>query len=218
LGVLLVEDDPLLGEGMRLALERVGHAVTWARDGEEALAAADAHTYSCILLDLRMPRLNGLQALKQMRARGDQTPVIVVTANERVNEKVESLDAGADDYLVKPFDLEELLARVRAQIRRRDRRVSDVLSAGAVTLNLGGRTATLDGRAVPLTAKEFRILAHLMRRPGGFRSKDELEAALYDHNADVESNTIEVTIYALRRKFGARFIVTGRGLGYMVPR
>lgn len=218
MGVLLIEDDPLLGEGMRVALERVGYAVTWAKDGEEALAAASTQTYSCVLLDLRMPRLGGLDALKQMRARGHRTPVIVVTANERTAQKIESLDAGADDYLVKPFELEELLARVRAQIRRHDGRMTDVLTAGPVSLDIVGRTATLNERPVALTAKEFRVLAHLMRKAGSFRSKEELEAQLYNHDADVESNTIEVAIYSLRRKLGARFIVTGRGLGYMVPK
>jgi two-component system, OmpR family, response regulator len=218
MGVLLVEDDPQLGEGMRRALERVGYAVTWTRDGEGALAAARTQDYSCVLLDLRIPRLSGVDVLKQLRARGDRTPVIVVTANERTNQKIQSLDAGADDYLVKPFDLEELLARVRAQIRRHDGRTSDVLAAGDVRLDLAGRTATQRDVPVALTAKEFRVLAHLMRRAGGFRSKEELESQLYDGDADVESNTIEVTIYALRRKLGAGFIVTGRGLGYMVLR
>ena len=218
MSVLLVEDDPFLGEGMHRALERVGYAVTWAKDGEEALAAVRTQKYSCMLLDLRMPHLNGLEALKQMRARGDRTPVIIVTANERADQKVEGLDAGADDYLVKPFDLDELLARVRAQIRRHDGRTSDTIAAGDVCIDLAGRTATLAGEPMLLTAKEYRVLAHLMHKAGSFVNKQELENALYDDKADIESNTIEVTIYALRRKFGARFIMTGRGLGYMVSR
>lgn len=216
--VLLVEDDPLLGEGMHRALERSGYAVTRAKDGEEALAAASTTIYSCILLDLRMPRMNGLDALKQLRARGDRTPVIVVTANERTDQKIEGLDAGADDYLVKPFDVDELTARVRAQIRRQDNRSSDTLICGPVCLDLAGRTVTLNGKSLAVTAKEYRVLAHIMRRAGSFVAKQELEETLYDHDAEVESNTIEVTIYALRRKLGARFIITGRGLGYMVSR
>lgn len=218
MSVLLVEDDPLLGEGMRRALERVGYAVTWAKDGEEALAAVSTQKYSCMLLDLRMPLMNGLEALKRIRARGDRTPVIIVTANERSEQKVEGLDAGADDYLVKPFDLDELLARVRAQIRRHDGRTTDTLTVGQVCLDLAGRTATLNHSPVALTAKEFRILAQLMRKAGSFINKRELEDTVYDHNTGVESNTIEVTIYSLRRKLGARFIITGRGLGYMVSR
>ena len=218
MSVLLVEDDPLLGEGMRRALERVGYAVTWAKDGEEALAAVSTQKYSCMLLDLRMPHLNGLDTLKRIRAQGDKTPVIIVTANERADQKVGGLDAGADDYLVKPFDLQELLARVRAQIRRHDGRTSDTIAAGQVCLDLVGRTATLNENPVALTAKEYRILAHLMRRAGSFVSKQDLEDTLYDHSTEIESNTIEVTIYALRRKLGARFIMTGRGLGYMVSR
>ena len=216
--VLLVEDNALLGEGMLRALEREGYTVTWAKDGEEALAAVRTLSYSCVLLDLRMPRMNGLDALKQMRARGDRTPVIVVSANERTDQKIEGLDAGADDYLAKPFDVDELIARLRAQIRRHDRRASDTLNSGQVCLDLAGRTATLNDSAVALTAKEHRVLAHLMRRAGSYVTKQELEETLYDHNAEVESNTIEVTIYALRRKLGARFIITGRGLGYMVSR
>ena len=218
MNVLVVEDDLLLGEGMRRVLESQGYAVTWAKDGEEALAAVSTQRYACMLLDLRMPHLNGLEALKRMRAVDDRTPVIIVTASEQPGQKVEGLDAGADDYLVKPFDLAELLARVRAQIRRYDLRVTDTIIAGEVCLNLAGRTATLAGNPIPLTAKEFRVLAHLMRKTGSFISKRELEDALYDHNAEIESNTIEVTIYGLRRKLGARFIITGRGLGYMVSR
>ncbi len=218
MSVLLVEDDSLLGEGMRRALERVGYTVTWAKDGEEALAAVSTQKYSCTLLDLRMPHLGGIEALKQMRARGDRTPVIIVTASERPDQKVKGLDAGADDYLVKPFDLEELLARVRAQIRRHDGRTTDAITIGKVCLDLAARTATLDSNPVALTAKEYRILAHLMRKAGSFINKQELEDTLYDHNTEFESNTIEVAIYALRRKLGAKFIITGRGLGYMVSR
>lgn len=218
MSILLVEDDRLLGDGMRRALEHVGYTVTWARDGQEALSAALTQRYSCILLDLRMPLMNGIEALKQIRERGDKTPVIIVTANERPDQKVDGLDAGADDYLVKPFDLSELLARVRAQIRRHDGRTTDTITVGDVCLNLVGRTATLADKPVGLTAKEFRVLAQLMRRAGSFVSKQELEDTLYDYNASIESNTIEVTVYTLRRKLGARFIITGRGLGYMVSR
>ena len=218
MSVLLVEDDALLGEGVRHALTREGHSVTWAKDGEEALAAADAQSYSCILLDLRMPHVGGLGVLKRLRAKGNQTPVIIVTASEQPSQKIEGLDAGADDYLVKPFDLDELLARVRAQIRRLDGRTSNTISCSNVCLDLSARTATLDGQPVALTAKEFRVLTHLMRKAGKFINKQELENALYDDSAEIESNTIEVTIYALRRKLGPRFITTGRGLGYMVSR
>lgn len=218
LSVLLVEDDTLLGESMRRAFERVGYAVTWARDGEEALAAISTQRHSCMLLDLRMPHMGGIEALKRMRAQGDRTPVIIVTASERPDQKVKGLDAGADDYLVKPFDLEELLARVRAQIRRHDGRTTDTISVGTVSLDLVGRTVTLDNKIVGLTAKEYRILTHLMRKAGNFVNKQELEDSVYDHTAEIESNTIEVSIYALRRKLGADFIITGRGLGYMVSR
>ena len=156
--------------------------------------------------------------LKAIRDRRDATPVIIVTASGRGDQKIEGLDAGADDYLVKPFDLDELLARIRAQIRRSEGRVSDVLTVQDVSLDLGARVLRKGDKVVGVTAKELRVLTVLMRRAGQFVSKDELENALYDDAAGVESNTIEVAVYALRKKLGASVIVTARGLGYMTPR
>jgi DNA-binding response OmpR family regulator len=145
-------------------------------------------------------------------------PIIIVTAQDRAEQKVEGLDAGADDYVVKPFDLEELLARIRARIRSREGRTSDQLSAHGVVLDLAARTVSKAGEPVSLTAKEFKVLAVLMRRQGQFVSKTDLESTLYDADADVESNTIETAIYALRRKLGPELILTARGLGYTIPR
>lgn len=216
--LLVAEDDPTLAAGLKRALQRAGYTVDVAVTGEEAAAAAQAQAYGLALLDLGLPGLQGIEVLKGIRDRRDDLPVIIVTARDRPEQKVEGLDAGADDYVVKPFDLNELLARIRAQIRRREQRTSDVLSAHGVTLDLNARTVTMNGRAVGLTAKEFKVLAALMRRMGRFVSKDELESRLYDEAAEVESNTIEVAIYALRRKLGAELILTARGLGYMVPR
>jgi DNA-binding response OmpR family regulator len=214
--LLVVEDDSMLSAGLSRALQRVGYAVDLARNGEEATAAAVAQRYDLILMDLGLPGMSGMAALRAIRASRDPTPVIILTASDRPDQKVEGLDAGADDYVAKPFDLDELLARIRAQIRRRDQRTSDHLDAGDVRLDLAGRTVTRAGTAVALTAKEFRILAELMRRAGAFVSKDELESALYDGEAGVESNTIEVTVYGLRRKLGADLILTARGLGYTI--
>jgi DNA-binding response OmpR family regulator len=216
--LLLAEDDEMLGAGLKRTLQRVGYTVDWAMDGEEAIAAAKAQDYALILLDLGLPRVDGMEALHAIRAQRDLTPIIILTARDRPEQKVGGLDGGADDYVVKPFDLEELLARIRAQIRHRERRASDVLSTHGVQIDLAARTATLNDQPVALTAKEFKVLAVLMRRMGQFVSKDELEAALYDAAAEVESNTIEVAIYGLRRKLGAELIVTARGLGYMAPR
>jgi len=208
----------MLGAGLRRALQRAGYTVDLAVSGEEAIAAFRAQAYELILLDLGLPQTSGLEALKALRGRRDATPVIIVTARDRPEQKVEGLDAGADDYVVKPFDLDELLARIRAQIRRGEQRTSDALSAHGVSVDLAARTVTLDGGAVSVTAKEFKVLAALMRRMGQFVSKEELEGSLYDDTAEVESNTIEVAVYGLRRKLGAGLIVTARGLGYTIPK
>lgn len=216
--LLIAEDDLMLASGLRRALQHAGYTVDVAASAEEATSAARAQDYALVLLDLEMPGGGGLQTLKELRARSDATPVIIVTARDRAEQKVEGLDAGADDYVVKPFDLDELLARIRAQTRRRDQRTTDVLSANGVTLDLAARTVSTAAGPVSLTAKEFKLLAALMRRAGRFVSKEELEGLLYDHTAEVESNTIEVTVYALRRKLGSEFIVTARGLGYTVPK
>jgi DNA-binding response OmpR family regulator len=216
--LLIVEDDEMLGSALQRTLARAGYAVDWFVRGDDGLAATEAQTYDTVVLDLGLPVLDGIGVLRSMRARHDSTPVIVLTARDAPAQKVEGLDAGADDYMVKPFDLEELLARVRAQVRRRDGRTSHILAAGSVRLDLSARTATKDDAPVTLTAKELKVLAELMRRPGRFVSKAELEAVLYDDAATVESNTVEVAVYALRRKLGSELIVTVRGLGYMIGR
>lgn len=216
--LLIAEDDPMLGPGLKRALERAGYSVDWARTGEEAIAAAAAQTYALLLLDLGLPEISGMEALRAIRRRRPEMPIIIVTAQDRAEQKVEGLDAGADDYVVKPFDLGELLARIRARIRSHDGRSSDQLCAHGVAIDLAARTASKDGAPVSLTAKEFKVLALLMRRIGQFVGKPDLEAALYDSEAEVESNTIETAIYALRRKLGAELILTARGLGYTIPR
>jgi DNA-binding response OmpR family regulator len=216
--LLIAEDDPMLGAGLKRALERAGYAADWAKTGEEAVAAVAAESYALMLLDLGLPEMTGLDALRVIRGRRQMLPIIIITAQDRAEQKVEGLDAGADDYVVKPFDLDELMARIRAQIRSRDRRSSDQLETHGVTLDLAARTVVKEGRAIGLTAKEFRVLAVLMRRMGQFVSKADLEAAIYDGEAEIESNTIETAVYALRRKLGAELILTARGLGYTVPR
>src|ERR1700756_1172536 len=216
--LLIAEDDPMLGAGLKRALERAGYAADWAKTGEEAISAAATESYALMLLDLGLPETSGIEALRAIRSRRQTLPIIIVTAQDRAEQKVEGLDAGADDYVVKPFDLDELLARIRAQIRSRDRRAPDQLGAHGGALGPGARTVAKDGRSVSLTAKEFKVLAVLMRRMGQFVSKAELETAIYDGEAEIESNTIETAVYALRRKLGAGLILTARGLGYTVPR
>lgn len=214
--LLVVEDDQMLGGTLLRALDRAGYAVDWMHNGDDGLIAATDGAYDTIILDLGLPTLDGISLLKALRARRNSTPVIVLTARDSREQKVAGLDAGADDYMVKPFDLDELLARIRAQMRRVDHRDSDILNIGGLILDLGARSVIKDGGAVALTAKEFKVLRELARRLGRFVSKPELEAALYDDAASIESNTVEVAIYALRRKLGPGVIITVRGLGYMV--
>jgi two-component system OmpR family response regulator/two-component system response regulator QseB len=216
--ILLVEDDTMLGADMKRALEQAGYAVDWAQAGDEAVAALTAHDYAAALLDLSLPELDGIDALKAVRGHRNRTPIIIVTARDGSKQRVEGLDAGADDYVTKPFDLDELLARIRSTIRRGEGRANDVLAAQSVRYDLTNRTVTKDDAPISLTAKELKVLAKLMNNAGRFVSKSDLENALYTGEDDVESNTIEVTIYALRRKLGARFIVTARGLGYMIAK
>jgi len=216
--LLLVEDDADLGAAVVKGLELGGYRVDWVRRGDDLLASSPADSYELVLLDLGLPHMSGLDALAALRSRQDMTPVIIITARDRPAQKVAGLDAGADDYLVKPLDLDELLARIRAQIRRRDGRGSDMLVVGPLRLDLSGRTAWKDELPVAITAKEYKILALLMRRAGRYLSKNELEAHVYDDEVEIGSNTIEVAISALRRKFGSDAILTARGLGYMVPK
>ncbi|MBT0669763.1 response regulator transcription factor [Novosphingobium profundi] len=214
--LLLAEDDPDLGPTIRRALDLDGYIVDLFTRGDDALAAARWNEYDVILLDIGLPHGDGLHVLRELRAARHATPVIIVTAFDRTQQRIAGLDAGADDYVVKPVDLDELAARIRAQLRRSDGRTNDTLSVGSVTLDVAGHVATQAGEAVQLTAKEFRVLALLMRRSRRFVSKADLEAELYDQDNWAESNTVEVAISALRRKLGRDFIRTARGLGYMV--
>lgn len=208
----------MLGAGLGRALRRAGYTVDLATTGEEAIAAVEAERYALALLDIGLPDGDGLEVLRFLRRRRDGTPVILLTARDRLDQKVAGLDAGADDYVVKPFDLGELMARIRAHIRRAEQRTSDVLTAKGVSVDIAARTVRLDGEAVAITAKEFKVLVALLRRAGAFVSKSELEDLLYEDAANVESNTIETAIYSLRRKLGADLIVTARGLGYTIAR
>ncbi|KMS56165.1 transcriptional regulator [Novosphingobium barchaimii LL02] len=214
--LLVAEDDADLGPAMKRALELDGYVADLFTRGDDVLAAARVASYDVILLDLGLPHMSGLEVLRELRSAKDATPVIIITAFDRTPHRVAGLDAGADDYVVKPVDLEELAARIRSQLRRKDRRQDDSVSVGGVTLDFTGHIAALDGEPVALTAKEFRVLALLMRRSRRFVSKADLEGELYDQDHWVESNTVEVAISALRRKFGRDFIRTARGLGYMV--
>lgn len=214
--LLLVEDDDMLGASLRHALERHAYGVDWVQDGESALIAATDSPYQAMVLDINLPKLSGLEVLKQLRGSKNRIPVLLLTARDTALQKVEGLDAGADDYLVKPFDLDELLARVRALIRRSEGRTESVLRCGAVELEPAASIVRNNGALVTTTAKEFRTLKLLMSRAGKFVSKADIEYQLYSAEDAVESNTVEVTIYNLRKKLGAGFITTVRGVGYRV--
>ncbi len=216
--ILLAEDDELIGDGIAAGLRDDGHAVDWAQDGEAALAALETHEYSAVVLDLGLPRRDGLEVLRRMRAAGDSTPVIVLTARAAVDERVAGLDAGADDYLGKPFALDELLARLRALSRRAAGRSAPLLKSGRIVLDPAAHAVTLDGAPVALSAREFALLRLLMENAGRVLARERLEHALYGWNEEIESNALEVHVHHLRRKLGKEAIATVRGVGYTMPR
>jgi two-component system, OmpR family, response regulator len=213
--ILLVEDDALLGDGLHAGLKLGGWSVDWVRDGEQARHALLTQHYDACVLDLGLPRRDGLTVLKELRARNDSTPVLVLTARDTLSDKVAGLDAGADDYLIKPFDLDEVLARLRALIRR-TLAAPAMLEHGEVRLDPASKQATLAGRPLLLSAREFAMLHDLLAHKGRIRSKAELEESLYAWGEEVESNTVQVYIHRLRKKLGSDFIRTLRGMGYVV--
>jgi two-component system OmpR family response regulator len=212
--ILLVEDDASLGDTIQSWLRLDDHAVDWVRRGDSADTALKTHHYDCVLLDRGLPGLSGDALLAQLRAAGNRVPIILITAFNALADRVEGLDLGADDYLVKPFELEEMSARIRAAVRRGADQVSNLLAHGAIALNLDTKGATLDGRPVALTAREYNVLYALMLRKNAIVTRAQIEESLYGWGDEVESNAIEVYIHNLRKKFGSDSIVTVRGLGY----
>jgi two-component system, OmpR family, response regulator len=216
--LLLVEDDAMIGEAVLDVLRAEHYAVDWVRDGEMADAALRAETYDLVLLDLGLPKRDGLDVLRSLRARHQAVPVLVATARDAIGDRVAGLDAGADDYVVKPFDTDELLARIRALIRRSAGQAGPVFSHKGVELNPATREATVNGAAVSLSAREWAVLEPMLLRPGAVFSRTQLEEKLYGWKEDISSNAVEVYIHGLRKKLGADLIQTVRGLGYVVPR
>ena len=212
--VLLVEDDVMIGESLREALRRQGMACDWVRDGRAAHEVLATERFDAVLLDLGLPQRDGLSVLVSLRARGDTTPVIVLTARDALADKVKGLDSGADDYLVKPFDLDELLARVRALLRRSAGRAEPLLAHGRLRLDPAKHAAWLGEQPLQLSAREFALLQALLERPEAVLSRAQLEERLYGWNEPVGSNTVEVHIHNLRRKLGERAIRNVRGVGY----
>ena len=214
--LLLVEDDALLGDGIHAGLKLADHAVDWVRDGEAAYLALLDHEYDACVLDLGLPKRDGLSVLKALRERGSRLPVLVLTARDASADKVAGLDAGADDYLTKPFDLPELLARLRALVRRAAGEARPTLEHAGVVLDPGTRQVTFNGQPVALSAREFALLEDFLRHKNHIRTRAQLEEGLYAWGEETGSNTVEVYVHHLRKKFGADFIRTVRGLGYQL--
>lgn len=212
--LLLAEDDAMIGAAVRKGLQQEGHTVDWVRDGVAADTALRATAYDLLLLDLGLPRRDGLEVLATLRRTGAVLPVIVITARDQVGDRVRGLDLGADDYLIKPFDLDELAARIRSVTRRVAGRARPRLSHGGVTLDPATREVTRDDVPVALSARELAILEALLERPQAVLSRAQLEERLYGWDEEVASNAVEVHVHHLRRKLGERFIHTVRGLGY----
>jgi len=216
--LLLVEDDLMIGEAVLDLLRAEGYAVDWVKDGEMADTAIDSQSYSLILLDLGLPRRDGLAVLRRLRARKDRTPVLIATARDAVAQRVEGLNMGADDYIVKPYELDELLARIRALIRRASGRAEPVYEHLGVSIDPVTREVSLEGQPVVLSAREWSILELLLARPGMVLSRRQLEEKLYSWKDDLSSNAIEVYIHGLRKKLGSHLIQNVRGVGYMIPK
>jgi two-component system, OmpR family, response regulator len=215
---LLAEDDGMIGEAVVSALKDASYAVDWVRDGEAACEALATHAYDIVLLDLGLSGKDGLAVLRLSRSQGAVTPVLVITARDAIDDRILGLDAGADDYIVKPFDIGELLARMRAVVRRKAGSPHPILSNGRIDLDPATHEVSFDGAPVRLTAREFALLRALLLRPGAILSRGELEDRIYGWGEEVESNAVEFLIHSLRRKLGADAIRNVRGVGWLVAK
>ncbi|SFZ77734.1 response regulator transcription factor [Chitinimonas taiwanensis] len=214
--ILLVEDDALLGDGLRAGLAQSGFTVDWVEDGMAADAALSANSFAAVVLDWNLPRQDGLTLLRRLRGRRDATPVLMLTARDVLEDRIAGLDAGADDYLIKPIAIAELAARLRALTRRAAGRSEPVFRHGALQLNPAQRSVTLAEQPLDLSAREFDLLALLIAQPGRPMSREQIENALYGWGEEVESNAIEVHVHHLRKKLGSEWIKTLRGVGYVL--
>jgi two-component system response regulator QseB len=215
--LLLVEDDPMIGSSIQKGLRQDGFSVDWVRDGLAAEAALRTTSYEALLLDLGLPGKSGDALLRSARQSGNAIPVIIITARDAVSDRIAGLDSGADDYIVKPFDLDELAARIRAVRRRHAGRAEQLIRVGPVTFDSAARRVTLRGTELTLSGRELALLEALLERPGSILSRSQLEERIYGWGEEIESNAVEVYIHSLRKKLGADFIKTIRGVGYMVP-
>jgi len=216
--ILLVEDDELLGDGLRAGLAQYGYTVDWLKDGFTADQALRTENFDVVVLDIGLPKLLGIQVLQNLRSRGQATPVIILTAKESIEDRVKGLDSGADDYLTKPFDLDELKARIRALQRRSTTRADPLLTHDGITLDPAAHTVTFQENIINVSRREFALLQKLLENAGRVLSREHLAQTLYGWGEDVDSNALEVHIHNLRKKFGSDFIHTIRGIGYMIDK
>jgi len=216
--LLLVEDDAMVGAGIRAGLRQEGYTVDWVRDGVAAERASETTPYDAVLLDIGLPKKTGLEVLAHWRRQQNPVPVLIITARDAVADRIRGLDAGADDYLVKPFNLDELAARLRALVRRRAGRATPLIVHGPLSLDPATHDVRLEGAQVKLSGREFALLQALLENPGVPLSRTQLEERLYGWDDEIGSNTVEVYIHALRRKLGNDWVRNVRGVGYMVPR
>jgi two-component system response regulator QseB len=216
--ILLVEDDELLGDGLRTGLIQYGYAVDWLKDGLSADQALKTENFDLVVLDLGLPKVSGINVIQNLRSRGQTMPVLILTARESVEDRVKGLDSGADDYLTKPFDLDELCARLRALQRRFSSRAEPLLVHELISLDPASHTVTLSGETINVSRREFALLHKLLENSGRVLSREHLTQSLYGWGEDVDSNALEVHIHNLRKKFGQTFIRTIRGIGYMIDK
>jgi two-component system, OmpR family, response regulator QseB len=216
--VLLVEDDELLGDGIRAGLMQYKYTVDWVKNGQAALQSILTEHFDIIVLDLGLPRLSGEDILKTVRSKGIKTPILILTSRFKIEERVTNLDTGADDYLIKPFDLSELCARIRALLRRSEGRASPVISYKNIKVDPAAHTVTLNGYAVEISRREFDLLQLLLENAGKVLSRENITQSLYGWSDSVDSNALEVHVHSPRKKFGNDFIATVRGVGYMAPK
>lgn len=216
--VLLVEDDRMIGDVVSQSLKDQSYAVDWVRDGQTALDTLATQVYDVVLLDLGLPKKDGMEVLGGIRAKNNSVPVLVITARDTLNDRIRGLDSGADDYILKPFEMAELLARMRAVVRRKGGVAGPVLTNGVIALDPATREVDLNGAAIGLSGREFALLMALMVRPGAILSRSDLEDRIYGWNEEVESNAVEFIIHALRKKLGAEVIKNIRGMGWMVAK
>jgi DNA-binding response OmpR family regulator len=214
--VLLVEDDEMIGQSLKQALSANGWSVDWVKDGLLAQSALSDGDYACVLLDLGLPKRDGVEVLRKARQEGDPTPVLVLTARDGIDDRITGLDIGADDYLVKPYEFRELLARMRAVIRRRDGSAHSVIGGAGLQLDITTREVIVQGERSQLSAREFALLHALLERPGAILSRDQLESRIYGWGEEVSSNAVDVLIHGMRRKLGADTIRNVRGLGWRI--